>query len=1109
MSADLSRIRHNPLLDWAGVDLKQGGVLLDADANELVAVLDRRLRALASDVLGRGTVSQTTPNAFQLSLVAGALSIGRGRLYVDGLLAECHGGGAAQWDTLLAENIGAAPVAYTDQPYLPQPPALPETGRHLVYLDVWQREVTHVEDPSLVEIAIGVETSSRTQTAWQVRVLGEDAGNASCASPDADLPGWAALIAPSDGRLTTGTFEVPPVDDSCELPPSGGFRGAESHLYRVEIHAPGTAGGGASFKWSRENASVASRVASLISATELELDSLGRDDVLSFQDGDWVEIGDDVREFALQAGEMRRITVDVANRRISFAPALPAAMLPAAFPDSDFPARRNLRVKRWEQRGRIFRTGVGGTTVQVQDLDAPGSNGLIGVPTAATTLLLEDGVTVRFGSGSIGFRAGDFWVFAARTADTSVEILDQAPPRGVHHHTTRLGFWDVSAGTITDCRTHWPPAGGGGGDCSCSECVTPQSHASGSLTLQAAVDRLRDTGGTICLHAGVYVLAEPLRLTGARSLTLRGQGPATMLVAPSSAIVVSAALAVNIEQMAVLSLGRGGSAIVLRTVVGARLSNLVLAVLAGETRPAAIALQGLCAGVAIHDNLLIASEGIRTETSTRGNDEGVPQVALTAALRIEHNLLSCSSRGVSLGGTTAHLYLHRIAANQFLNCRDGGIALPGVALAGAAMQISDNALNVNGPGIVAGVDGLWVQGNKLVATRRGTRNPSGSAIVLQAGLDPNGSDQAQIVANQISGFNAAGISILSPVRQLVCKLNIIEDCAQGIVMSEGAEAGAVAIENNQLADIRGGGADDIQPQTAGIAVARTASATIAGNSVRRVGMAGGGRATLTVGVSTLGVGRCRIGHNDISQIGPAANLNGFGVGIIVIEPFWQAEITHNHVQRDGDDEAQPIDNALWLAVMAAESANGTNGSTGFTPGSVAGGPVNSESSAATGFAAGATAAAGVAGLGRAAKVGTVRVDGRRTLVMTGNRAFIGVAPARTDVDGRPQAAGAVVQMQGNSLSARGLMPAIFVVTNGEAMVSDNRVELRGSDNVPAVWLVAPVVLLNANRVRHAGPAVAIAATKTLTALGNITGSGGISVGGQPLLAPWAALNVVG
>src|SRR5690349_19204085 len=91
MPADLSRVRLNPLLDYAGVELKQGGVVLDADANELVAILDRRLRALASDTLGRATVSSTTPKAFKITAVSGSLQIDRGRLYVDGLLAENHG----------------------------------------------------------------------------------------------------------------------------------------------------------------------------------------------------------------------------------------------------------------------------------------------------------------------------------------------------------------------------------------------------------------------------------------------------------------------------------------------------------------------------------------------------------------------------------------------------------------------------------------------------------------------------------------------------------------------------------------------------------------------------------------------------------------------------------------------------------------------------------------------------------------------------------------------------------------------------------------------------------------------------------------------------------
>jgi hypothetical protein len=156
-----------------------------------------------------------------------------------------------------------------------------------------------------------------------------------------------------------------------------------------------------------------------------------------------------------------------------------------------------------------------------------------------------------------------------------------------------------------------------------------------------------------------------------------------------------------------------------------------------------------------------------------------------------------------------------------------------------------------------------------------------------------------VLANQISGFNGAAVEVLSPVQELVCKLNIIEACDQGIVMNEDAEAGAVSIENNHLTDIQGTAAGDTALVATGIAVARTGSASIVGNTVRRVGLQSA-RATLTVGVSTVGVGRARVAGNSISEIGPPANLVGIGVGILVRAPYQHAEITHNHVQRDAE-----------------------------------------------------------------------------------------------------------------------------------------------------------------------------------------------------------------
>src|SRR5438876_514675 len=83
----------------------------------------------------------------------------------------------------------------------------------------------------LVEKAIAVDTATRLQNAWQVRLL-EAPGGTTCGS---DLPGWDALTAPSAGRLTTAAVGVPAATDPCTIPASGGFRGTENRLYRVEI----------------------------------------------------------------------------------------------------------------------------------------------------------------------------------------------------------------------------------------------------------------------------------------------------------------------------------------------------------------------------------------------------------------------------------------------------------------------------------------------------------------------------------------------------------------------------------------------------------------------------------------------------------------------------------------------------------------------------------------------------------------------------------------------------------------------------------------------------------------------------------------------------------
>jgi len=1041
MANDFSRVRLNPLLDFAGVELKQGAVMLDADANELTAILDRRLRALASDVLGRATVSSTTPDAFEISISGTVLNIGKGRLYVDGLLAENHGAVSTNpanfvFDPLMAEPQFANPIPYAAQPYLPNPPALPTVGRHLVYLDVWNREVTHLERPDLVENAIGVDSTSRIQTVWQVRVAPQNLDAATtCQTPDDEVSGWDQIIAPSTGVLSTGTFEVAPVDDPCELPPTGGYRGLENQLYRVEIHDGGQPGAGATFKWSRENASVGSRVASIISATEVEVETLGRDDVLSIKTGDWVEIIDDVREFAQLAGEIRRVTVNPDTRRLQFAPALPAPMLPGAFPNSVFPDARNLRVRRWDHARRIFRPGPNGTTVEVQDLDAAGSSGVIDVPAANTTLLLENGVTVSFDStGDRGFKPGDYWVFAARTADATVEILNRAPPRGIHHHFARLGIWDIAAGTVTDCRHDWPPEGGEGHDCSCTACVTEASHADGSFTIQDGVNLAAQTGGTVCLGPGQFPLREPVRMSGIRSVLVKGQGPATIIVASTGAVLIQNSIAVGVENLAILSVGNQ-PAITVQAAARLSLQKLVVAVLdvTGDARASAIALEGAVLETEIADSIVFAEIGILANDPTVEHEEGAPEpLLLAAALSIRDNIFLCSQRSVALDERVLHIFGTEIRGNHAFASSAVAISTLGVALAGSSMIIAGNCVFGSGAGIRSSCDGLWVTDNKLHNT---AEDDQAVGIAVRAGLVRTGTNMAQILANQIDGYGHAGIQVSTPVRDLIIKLNIIAQCGNGILVIGHPDGGAASIENNHLRDIdarRGSGF----PMVSGIVVTRAVSANIAGNTLRAVGV-NSPTVQFRAGVFTVGVQRARVRDNEAIAVGPTGDALGRTGGIVLSAPLAEFEVQQNRVERDATIiEQEGVGD--WTALLVQDAGEIAAGAGSFTT-------VNLQNG--KGFVLGVAGEAFVADL---------------------------AAAQRTRANG---------STLGNTFVSRGHQLAVDVVAE-HFLFGNNRVQARRNQK-EAVLLRTQTAAVTSNHVEGGEASIRIDA-KVVTALGNLT-----------------------
>ena len=927
MSFDLSRIRFDARQDFLGVVMQQGRVQLDADWNEWVAQLARRLQAGTLDTFSGSVVPRTTPEGFRILANAGALSIGVGRIYVDGLLAENHGGTPDVWDAQLAETAGTTPLDYFAQPYYPDPPALPQTGRHLVYVDVWQRHVTALQQPGLIEQAVGMDTTGRVQTVWQVKLL-PNVGNATCASDDEDVPGWTDLIAPSAGRLTTATGVPDFEPNPCEVPPAAGYRGLENQLYRVEVHTGGALGT-ATFKWSRDNATVAARVTHLNPARDrITVDSIGRDDFLRFNDGDWVEITDDWRELKHLPGELRRIRVtggvDEAARTLSLESALPAGLFPTDAQGATT-AARNTRVRRWDQAGMVRRED--GSVHQ--DLDSSGAGGIL-IPAAGTRLFLENGILVEFSVVAPGgaFHSGDWWVCAARAADASVELLERAPPRGIQHHYARLAMVNFPA-TVSDCRTLWPPEASTGQGCDCTVCVSADEHNSGKATLQQAIDRVRADGGTICLGIGRYEIDKPLELSEAHSLRLRGQGWATLLVAreAGSVLRIADSAGVALENFSVIgsAVKEGTTAMVAVTnTIDFQAEHINVLALTSEDGSGAgnegatgvgIGVSGNLLGARISACALVANLGVaRVTARDRAHLFGTEFV-------IQDNLFLCSQHALCFDEISLHFGNTRICANLMLNGAAPAVVATGAVLGGAALRINDNVIHSAGGGIVAGVSGLCIADNQI----NGTDNPgderkqAADGIVIEDGLFAAPLAAVEIRHNQLRRIAGNAIRLSRALQSCRIDSNRIHDTGLGaIVMDRDAAAEWLAVHANHCERL-GVATEREKAAFAALQLIRVQRCDVTDNTIATVAPESTAAASID-GLFAAAIGQLRVRGNRIHAIGPERSGGELGA-LRVLAPCERIVIADNHLDRVGD-LTRKVGSAAWCAIRIGAGAPG-------------------------------------------------------------------------------------------------------------------------------------------------------------------------------------------
>jgi hypothetical protein len=448
MKGDFSRLNlFDPLHQYTRVMSQQGRVQLDADWNEQADILLHYLRTLAADLIGPfgapANADGTAGTGFKIGLTAPGeqpdLTIAGGRYYVDGLLCAMEA------------------TRYSTQPHPPDQRELPKKP-YLIYLDVWERHVTYLQDDFLREVALGgADTATRAQVVWQVRITTETAdksaitADVTCRTVQRDWTRWVELWQPGNRGLLKAQAKTGTPDDTdpCLSSPDARYRG-ENQLYRVEIHNGGTAAlGGATFKWSRDNGSVVYPVLKLeagggtVTAT---LEHLGRDDQSCLTQDDWVEIVDGAEDLRNGTDPLLKVKqVDPDTRVVTLDGTLKSTV--ASKPP------KQLALRRWDHRRSASK-------------DKPNGDGVFAVQ-EGKWLDLKDGVQIFFAPADKGtqtYRSGDYWLIPARVATGDVvwprekppDVPKALPPHGVRHHYAPLGLWTPSPtgeAIPKDCRT--------------------------------------------------------------------------------------------------------------------------------------------------------------------------------------------------------------------------------------------------------------------------------------------------------------------------------------------------------------------------------------------------------------------------------------------------------------------------------------------------------------------------------------------------------------------------------------------------------------------------------------------------------------------------------
>jgi hypothetical protein len=587
MTRDISRYLFQPRKHYAASRMQQGRTLLDSDYNEGASLEEEEWRRSVLDVVGphgspdQGfTVGGLVTNAgdvvpplpvpstllpIQVSFNGNdetfdilPVSVRPGTMYVGGLRVELT---EAEMVVFQRDFLQA-----TDDDMV----ALQLGNRTLLYLDVWEQDVTAVEDDEILEGALGgpdttvrvrrfrrvlpfliTDSADTCSDAFQEAITALETQNATFDCQTSELQ--------SNGRLKL-VFQEGSTGDPCTPDPPAQFLGTENETLRIMLTSPST------YVWAFDNAAPLYRVLapSLRNISDVAVQNSDQLTLLGIQlltqpkdaehqprPGQVIELlpfgalldGQDAapldptappdphhRKVAAEVGLFARVhdapdangvfTIDVSTRLTEFQDLVTQWDSQHPFASqlntSDGSSQVAFYMRAWHDAADEDHREI---AIGPSPGDALGLTGIIPV-------LLTPG------------RRGDFWIAALRpsTPDRVVpfDLLTAdagVPPHGPRHFLAPLAVIDHSDEEVTalhDCRSRMRRLVDAG-------CVTftvgDGLHNVGDFAvIQDAVDALPPEGGRVFILPGRYT--QNVDISGVHDIVIEGCGEDTIIETP-------------------------------------------------------------------------------------------------------------------------------------------------------------------------------------------------------------------------------------------------------------------------------------------------------------------------------------------------------------------------------------------------------------------------------------------------------------------------------------------------------------------------------------------------------------------------------------------------